>query len=102
MTEAAQTSADLEAARRRPLVQYEIRKRIRVLPATPEFEAATVDEFEILRSPGGSKPSHQLIDPAVRVASAPNLETARLAIPPGYKRLDRRKDDRADVVEVWV
>lgn len=99
-TAEAQTSA--EAARRRPLVQYEIRRRKRVLPATPEFEATTVEELEIFRSAGGSKPSHQLVEPAVLVASAPTLEVARLAVPEGYRHLARRKDDRVDLVEVWV
>jgi hypothetical protein len=86
-----------EAARRRPLDQFEI------VRFTPHHDAGEgLSFFRVYRSPAGSKPSHQLIDKPVHVCSAPTLELARASIPRGFKRLARRKDDRADVVEVWV
>lgn len=105
----AQTSADqaaladanatkkLEAGmrRRRPLEQYVILRKPSDVYGTGEF-------FQVERSAAGSKPSHWLIHPPYSVGAGPTLEDARRYVPAGFKRLPRRKDDRVDVVEVWV
>lgn len=93
MAETAQTSADREAARRRPLDQYVI-NRARV-PGGVVF-------FSVERSAAGSKPSHLLINRAEIAGQGATLEEARRHVPAGFKRMDRRKDDPIDLVEVWV
>jgi hypothetical protein len=90
----ANVTKKLEAGmrRRRPLLQYVIRR--------------AGETFVIERSTAGSKPSHALIFGApTRFGQADKLETAReliTSVVDGARRLPRRKDDRADVVEVWV
>jgi hypothetical protein len=79
----AQTSA-----RARPLRQYVISR--------------DGDRFAVSISAAGSKPSHWLIHPPERLSGAPDLESARLLVPSGYKRMDRRKDDPLSLVEVWI
>lgn len=98
MTQPAQTSAE---ARRRPLMQYVISRHEITLRAHGEPDR-TIVSFRVHRSPGGSKPSHELIDRPELLGAGPSLERAREYVPPGFKRMDRRKDDRVDVVEVWV
>lgn len=92
MTESAQTSA--EERRRRPLVQYVLTRK---WPEDNGFPYYLVEE-----SAAGSKPSHWLIHPPKFVGRGDTILEARQLVPEGYKRLDRRKDDRVDVVEVWV
>jgi hypothetical protein len=102
MTERTQTSAvrgiqeqlAKEEARRRPLVQYVITQKTPMQGDNPVY---TVEQ-----SAAGTKPSHWLIDPPQFLGSSVSLEQIRRFVPAGYKRLDRRKDDRVDVVEVWV
>lgn len=79
--------------RRRPLEQYVI-SRARV-PGGVVF-------FSVERSAAGSKPSHWMIHRPDIAGQASTIEAARAFVPPGFKRMDRRKDDRVDVVEVWV
>lgn len=85
-----QTSA--EERRRRPLLQYVIRK--------------DGDRFVIDRSTNGTKPSHALIFGApMRMGYAATLKDARgliTSVVDGARCLPRRKDDPVDVVEVWV
>lgn len=90
---AREQNSSREQARRRPLVQYVV---LRVQP--PQCG----EYFEVHRSAAGSKPSHWMVERPVYVGFANTLELVRRHVPEGYKRLDRRKDDRADVVEVWV
>lgn len=90
MSTEVQTAA--ETARRGPLVQFVIVKA----------HDAGGAHYRVERSDAGSKPSHWLIHPPVLAGSAITLEGARMFVPSGFKRMDRRKDDRVDVVEVWV
>jgi hypothetical protein len=85
MPEPAQTSAD---ARHRPLVQYVISR--------------VGDIFAVHRATCGVKGSGELLEKPVLHESALTLARARDSIPPGYRNIGRRKDDRVDVVEVWV
>jgi hypothetical protein len=48
------------------------------------------------------KGSGELLEKPVLHESALTLARARDSIPPGYRNIGRRKDDRVDVVEVWV
>ena len=86
MSGQAQTSA--HEARRRPLLQFVISK---VGPI-----------FAVHKSTCGVKGGAELLEKPVLHASAPTLERARAEIPAGCRRLPRRRDDRVDVVEVWV
>lgn len=80
-------------ARRRPLVQYVITWT--KAPSGYRF-------LEVHRSAAGSKPSHWLIDKPEFVGFANTITLARQFVPEGFTRMDRRKDDRVEVVEVWV
>jgi hypothetical protein len=81
-----------EEARRRPLVQYVVLRK--------DANFGTI--YTVERSAAGSKPSHWMIHPPEYLGGGITLDQARELVPSGFKRLDRRKDDRVDVVEVWV
>lgn len=83
--ERVQSSAE---ARRRPLVQYVVSQK--------------GEGFVVHRNTCGVKGGGEFLEKPEVFAEATSLNIARAAIPAGYRRLPRRKDDRVDVVEVWV